>query len=78
VTVGVVLPPCESQLETDRVSRPEKVVSGSDTPGVRNSNLNTKLPKTDPDGIKTGYVQVDPLVFGKHNKLGVSLPPRCL
>jgi len=36
--------------------------------------LNTELPKTDPNGIKTGYKQVDTLVFGKYNKLGVSLP----
>lgn len=57
------------------VSEPGKVVLDWHTLAVRNFNLNTETPKTDPNGIKTGYYQVDTVVFGKDNELGLSLPP---
>jgi len=54
---------------------PEKTVLHWHTSAVRNYSWNTRLTKTDPDKIKTGYEQVHTLMFGKHIKPGVSLPP---
>ena len=57
------------------LTRPEKTESVWHTSAVGNYNWNTRLTKADPDGTKTGYEQVYTLLFGKHNRLGVSLPP---
>jgi len=57
------------------LTRPGKTILYWHTSAVGNYNWNTRLTKTDPDETKTGYEQLYTLVFGKHNRLGVSLPP---
>jgi len=75
VTFGKVLPPCESQLQHTVVTMARKGCVRLTHTSCQKLQLEYQINQKWSGWDQNGYVQVYTLVFGKHNKLGVSLPP---